>query len=113
MAARACPQCLTKVPAGCVVAYTDGFDCPGCKSRLEVSMPSRGLATLAGLLAAVLIWRLAGVPQGSLGWAAPVLFCFLAFAVVAPLALILIADLRLKPPEPAPKTAHSSGHSSH
>ena len=113
MAARTCPQCMAKVPAGCVVAFTDGFDCPGCQTRLEVSTASRFLATLAGLLAAVLIWRLTGVGAGSLGWAAPVLYTFLGFSIVAPLALIAIADLRIRPPEPLSAPAAAGSHGSH
>lgn len=99
MAVRQCPQCLEKVPAGHAVARTDGIECPGCKAQLEVSAGSRYLATLAGLAAAVLVWRQAGVSAGMLGWLLPMVYVILAFSVVSPLVLMLIADLRIKSAE--------------
>ncbi|MBI1738606.1 MAG: hypothetical protein HYR58_05095, partial [Acidobacteria bacterium] len=57
MAARKCPMCLKAVAAGHVAAYSDGMDCPGCGRRLEVSLGSRYLASLAGIAAGVLAWR--------------------------------------------------------
>ena len=65
------------------------------------------LATTLGLLAAALVWRLTRASGGMLGWVLPMVYSFLAFSVVAPLFLMLTADLRLKPaataaePEPA------------
>lgn len=116
MAARRCPQCLAAVSPGHTVAYSNSVDCPNCKAKLEVSTGSRYLATLAGLLAAYLAWRFHG-HHTLLGWAAPTLISFLAYGIVASLALMLIADLRLKPEAPAeapvhgPATAgHHSGH---
>lgn len=100
MAIRTCPLCLSKVPAGFVVAYSDGLECPGCKSRLEVSAGSRMLATALGLLAGALVWRLTRTSGGMLGWVLPMVYAFLAFSVVAPLFLMATADLRLKSAEP-------------
>jgi len=115
MAARMCPLCTAKVSPGCVVAYTDGLDCPGCKARLEVSFGSRFLSTTVGLLVAVLVWRWTQGAAGLLGWVKPMLFAFLAFSFTAPLALMFIADLRVKPaeapPEPVPMP-HTGGHGS-
>ena len=99
MAVRKCPQCLAVVSAGQAVAYTDRMECPGCKTLLEVSTGSRQLATLAGLLAAVLVWRLTASEEGMLGWALSVLYAILAFSVMAPLALMSFADLRVRPPD--------------
>lgn len=115
MAVRKCPQCLALVPAGHAVAYSNAIECPGCKRRLVVSDGSRYIATLAGLLAAVLVWRMAGPAPGMFGWVLPVVQCFLAFSIVAPLALILVADLRLAPEEPAaPSPSHTHpGHGHH
>ena len=116
MAARQCPLCMAKVPAGCVVAHTDGMDCPGCKARLEVSFASRFIATTVGLLVAALVWRWSQGAAGMLGWVKPMLFAFLAFSFAAPLALMFIADLRVKPAEaPAEPVAmpHAGGHGGH
>jgi len=107
VAIRTCPICMAKVPAGLVVAYTDGMECPACHRPLTVSAGSRMLATTLGLLAATLVWRLTRFAGGMLDWLMPMLCSFLTFSVVAPLFLMLTADLRLAPaasviaPEPA------------
>ena len=119
MAARMCPLCSTKVPAGCVVAHTDGMDCPGCKARLEVSFGSRFLATTAGLLVGALVCRWTPATAGAaglLGWVKPMLFAFLAFSFATPLVLIFIADLRVRTAEvPAEPVAlpHAGSHGDH
>ncbi len=111
-------MCMAKVAAGQVVAYSDGMECPGCHRPLEVSGGSRMLATTLGLLAAALVWRLARFTGGALGWVLPMVYSFLAFSVVAPLFLMLTADLRLKPaataaePQPA-ATGHGHGGAHH
>lgn len=114
MAIRQCPQCLTRVPAGQVVAYSNGMECPGCKIQLEVSVGSRILATTLGLVAAALVWRAKRMSGGILGWVLPIVYAFFAFSVVAPLFLMATADLRSKPAEPPvepePMSAASHGH---
>lgn len=110
MAARKCPMCLQEVGAGCVVACTDGMNCPGCGQRLEVSQGSRYLASLAGIAAGVLAWRQSDATRGELGFAAAVLWTFLACSVVAPLVLMLIADLRVKEEEAPAEPVHGGGH---
>ena len=113
MSARQCPLCSAKVSAGRVAALTDGMECPGCKTYLEVSFGSSFLATTVGLLVGALVWRWAQGTAGILGWVMPMLFAFLAFSFAAPLVLIFIADLRLKPAEaPVEPVAvpHSRGH---
>ena len=107
MAARKCPMCLKAVPAGHVVAYSDGMDCPGCGRRLEVSLGSRYLASLAGIAAGVLAWRQSDPAQGEMGFAAAVLWTFLACSVIAPVVLMLIADLRVKAEEPVAETSQA------
>lgn len=113
MAVRQCPRCLQKIPAGHAVAFTDTIECSGCKTPLEVSAGSRYLATLAGLLAAVLAWRLAGSPEGSLGPVLPMVYAFFALSIVAPLALILIADLRIREVTPVPEPVPATGGHGH
>ncbi len=113
MAIRACPLCLARLSPGQVVAFSDGMECPGCKSQLEVSTGSRLLATTLGLLAGALVWRLTRASRGMLDWVLPMVYAFLAFSVVAPLFLMATADLRLKPagPEPvAEPAATAPGH---
>jgi ABC-type proline/glycine betaine transport system permease subunit len=95
---------------GFVVAYSDGMDCPGCGRRLEVSLGSRYLASLAGIAAGVLAWRTTDSANGMLGFALAVLYTFLAYAVVSPLVLMLIADLRVKAEEPAAPEVVPAGH---
>ncbi len=110
MAARKCPMCLKEVPVGFVVAYSDGMGCPSCRQRLEVSLGSRYLASLAGMAAGVLVWRMSDPTHGMLGFASVVLYTFLAYAVVSPLVLMLIADLRVKAEEPVGEIAPAGGH---
>jgi hypothetical protein len=109
MAVRKCPQCLAVVSAASSAAYSDGIECPRCKAQLEVSPASRYIATLAGLVAAGVVWRVAGKPGGMLGWVLPLLYALLAFSIVAPLVLMLTADLRRKAPEKAAESPIAAG----
>lgn len=118
MAARQCPQCGTKIPAGWVVAFSDGFRCPGCDAYLELSLANRYLATTIGLAAGALTgWLAASAAKGEFpGWVLPLLLSFLVFSLVSPLVTILVGDLVLKAEEePAPvvaEAAHSHDHHS-
>ncbi|MCL6482472.1 MAG: hypothetical protein K6U02_12180, partial [Firmicutes bacterium] len=98
MAARRCPQCQTKLPAGCVVAFSDGLRCPGCGAFLELSLTSRYLATTAGLAAGALAgWLAAPAAQREFpGWVLPLLLSFLVFSLVSPLVTLLVGDLVVK-----------------
>ncbi|HWQ03405.1 MAG TPA: hypothetical protein VNL38_02900 [Candidatus Nitrosotenuis sp.] len=111
MAARKCPNCLSKISAGVAAAFTDGLECPDCQKQLEVSVGSRYLSVCAGIVAGLLAWQMSrahglwgvtlpGTQGGELAFVLPVVYVFLAFSVVTPLALMLIADLRLKPDAP-------------
>ena len=101
------------VPAGEVAAYSDGMKCPGCQSRLEVSFPSRFIATTVGLLAAALVWRLTRSSAGMLGWVLPVVYAFLGFSAVAPVVLMLTADLVLKSEEPVAEPVSAGSANGH
>ena len=102
MAARVCPKCLKAVPATSVAAFSDGFLCPHCQAPLEVTEYSRMPAVVVGLLAAWLVWRVTNGAEGALGAVLPELYAILAFAIITPLVLMFIADLRLAPPSPPP-----------
>jgi hypothetical protein len=119
MSARQCPNCFAFVPPGLIVAYSYDLVCPSCRHPLEISALSQNLSAFAGLVAGAIVWRLAGAhysrQPGALGWVLPLLFSYLAFSVVAPLALIFTADLKLKPldsvvfqyePPPSHRPAH-------
>lgn len=109
MAARKCPMCLQAVTPGHVVAFSDGMKCPGCGQQLEVSLGSRYLASLAGIAAGVLAWQRSNPAQGEMGFATAVLWAFLAYSAVAPLVLMLIADLRVKEEEAVAEPAAAHG----
>ena len=106
MAARQCPNCLSMVPAAEVVARSYDLTCPGCQRPLEISDFSRNLAAFGGLAAAALVWGFAAArfsrDASALGWIMPILYTYLTLSVVAPLLLILLADLRLSSEPPAP-----------
>ncbi|MGA8222046.1 MAG: hypothetical protein WB780_10375 [Candidatus Acidiferrales bacterium] len=106
MAARQCPNCLAMIPAGKVVAYSNDLVCPGCQRPLEISDFSRNLAAFAALAAAFLVWWLAAASllndTSALGWVLPVVYSYFALSIVAPIALILLADLRLKSVDATP-----------
>jgi len=106
MAARQCPNCLTMVPAGEIAARSYDLVCPGCQRPLEVSDFSRNLASFGALAAAALVWYFAAArfarDASALGWIMPILYSYLTLSVVAPLLLILLADLRLGSEAPAP-----------
>lgn len=118
MAARQCPNCLAMVPAGKIVAYSNDLVCAGCQKPLEISDFSRNLAAFVALAAGVLVWWLASSlyagDTSALGWVLPVVFSYFAFSIVAPIALLLLADLRIKSAEAVP-VSHESPvpHSSH
>jgi hypothetical protein len=112
VAIRTCPQCMARVPAGAVVAYSDGMECPGCRAQLEVSLGSRVLATSLGLVFAALVWRTTRWSGGSLGWVLPLVYSFLTFSVVAPVFLMLTADLVGRRAEPPPAMGEAAPASS-
>jgi hypothetical protein len=118
MANRICPICFGKVPRSRVVAHSYGFDCPQCGRALELSRPSRLLASLIGLLGAWLVFswttRAMAGTQDLRDWLLPVIASILTFGIVTPLFLMLNADLVVKPdaagePLAEPVQGHTSG----
>lgn len=117
MASRTCPMCLGKVPLAAVVVFSYDITCPHCGRVLELSRPSRVLASIVGLGAGWLAYRFAWTQHwgGSLDWVVPLLTGVLAFGILTPLYLMYSADLVLKPEAPAEPAAAAgspgSGHS--
>ena len=106
---------MKPVPASCAVAFSNGLDCPHCKARLEVAGASRGVSSLAGLLAGWLVWRATQGMGGVLGPVVPEFYSILAFGVVS--AAIVMATASLIPAlpvaEPAPAASSSHGGAHH
>jgi hypothetical protein len=120
MAARTCPNCLTVMSAGRVVAYSDDLVCAGCQKPLEISALSRNLAITVAIVASAGVWWMnSHGPQGqsSLGWVLPVAYAVIAFGTVAALLLMVMADLRIKDSDEIPRVLLSSAepesHGSH
>ncbi|MGH9702274.1 MAG: hypothetical protein ACRD4K_02770 [Candidatus Acidiferrales bacterium] len=115
MAMRKCPNCLTALPAGTVAAHSYDLVCPGCQRPLEVAGVSRNLAVAAGLAAGAAAYVFAaGRCNGEmLGWLLPMVYGFLALSIVAPLVLMITADLRLKAAEDVPIAAPSEPAAGH
>jgi hypothetical protein len=115
VASRVCPKCNAQVSAGIVAAFSEGLECPGCQTRLQVNPAARMLAAWAGLAAGWVAWRVTRGGPGVLGSVLPLFYALLAFGVVAALGTISAGDLRiapeLPPVEAAPTAAH--GHDAH
>jgi hypothetical protein len=113
MAIRKCPRCLAVVPAGEAAAYSDTLVCPGCQSPLEVAGISRHVAIWPAMAVGAFVWTLTSDSSGSLGWAAPVLYSFLAFGATAGLLTMFLADLRGREAgsdAPVNAGSHGGGH---
>jgi DNA-directed RNA polymerase subunit RPC12/RpoP len=113
LAVRICPHCKTEISAPEAAARSNDVVCPKCGARLEVASGSRTIATLAGLGAGVIAWRLSADSTTDLGGVLPTLYAFLAFGIVSPLVLMLTASLRNAPALPAPEPAHAPDASGH
>lgn len=117
--ARKCPNCFTVLPATKLLTHSTSIECRSCKSPLEFSAFSRNLSSFASLIFAAIVFRISqayysGHP-GALGWVFPVLFAYLGYSIAAPILLVFIADLQLRPFEPAPvdHAPSSAHHGSH
>jgi hypothetical protein len=115
---RECPQCMKKVPATEVVAYTDEVECPHCQALLTVSLPSR---VIGGFIALGVGWLVYGWASANLtgeaAWVLPTLYAFLAYSATYAIYLMVSADLVRRPAEVevaisavTPAAAHGGGH---
>jgi hypothetical protein len=119
VAVRICPQCNNVVPALLAVAYSDGLECPHCKTVLEVGSAGRMSAIWIALLAAWVVWYITrtsvGTSTDTIAWVLPELYAILTFGIVSPLLLMLNARLVIAPTVPAidlpgATGGHGSGH---
>jgi hypothetical protein len=99
------------IPAGKIASYSNDLVCTGCGRPLGISGFSRNISAFAGLAAGAFVWRIASAHYagnpGSLGWLLPIVYAYLALSVVAPVVLILMADLHLREAE-APQAIHEA-----
>ena len=117
---RECPQCMKKVPAARVVAYTDKLECPHCEATLTVSVASRVIGAFIGLGVGWLVYGwTTRTMVGEAAWVLPALYSFLAYSFVYAIYLMTTADLVMRPVEadlastmtpPAAAHAHGAGH---
>lgn len=115
--ARKCPNCLVVIPVNNVLIFSNNIVCEPCNSRLEISGFSRNISAFAALIVAAIVFRIssayyAQLPS-ALGWLFPVLFAYLAYSIAAPIVLLFIADLELRPFEPEPAPQHETAHGHH
>jgi hypothetical protein len=116
LAVRTCPHCKTEISAPQTAARSNDIECPKCGARLEVSQGPRTISSLAGLAAGAIAYRLSSGSTSDLGSVLPALYSVLAFGVVSPVVLILMANLRNAPAVLAAEPSHApapAGHSGH
>ena len=113
MAVRICPHCKTEIAATESASLSNDIVCPKCGARLEIASGSRTIATIAGLVAAAIVWRLSSGSTSDLGEVAPTLYAFLAFGIVSPLVVMFTANLSNAPAPPVPAPAHDAGSAGH
>jgi len=93
-----------------LLAYSDGFECSNCHTRLEDTTGGRSLAIWVGLAAGWLVAWLTRNAGGPLGAVLPELYAILAFGIVSPLVLIFTASVERAPEAPVVEAAAASGH---
>lgn len=94
---RACPLCFAKVSRTLVVSRSNDLSCPTCHAQLELSRPSRLLSSSAGILAALIAFRLANSAISTARWTWPMLAAILAFGFASALVLFFSSDLVVRP----------------
>src|ERR1019366_4282848 len=99
---RECPQCMKKVPATDVVAYTNSIECPHCQALLTVALPTRVIGAFIGLGVAWLVYRWAqNNLTGEAAWVLPTLYAFLAYSLIYTFYVMITADLVMRQAEVA------------
>ena len=110
MANRACPQCGTVAPITKLLAYSDGFECSNCQTKLEDTSGGRSIAIWVGLAAAWGVWRLTSSSSGPLSDVLPELYAILTFGIISPIVLAFTASVERAPVAPVVEITAASGH---
>ena len=114
MAARQCPTCMAIIPAGKIASFSNDLVCTGCGHPLGISAFSRYISAFTGLGVGALVWKIASDHyagnSGSINWLLPIVYAYLALSVVAPIVLILLADLHLREAETPPAIHEAPAH---
>ncbi len=103
MSNRACPLCFARLSRTQVLSRSNHLICPACHAQLELSRPSRLLASFAGVFAAISIFQLAHSSNSLTNWTWPMLAAILSFGFASALVLLLASDLVVRQ-EPHPVT---------
>ena len=93
-----------------LLAYSDGFECSNCHTRLEDTSGGRSVAIWVGLAAGYLAWWMTRELNGPLTAVLPELYAILAFGIVSPLVLVFTASVERAPEAPVAELATTSGH---
>ena len=94
---RACPLCFARLSRTQVLSCSNDLICPACHAQLELSRPSRVLASFAGIFAAISIFYLAPSSDPLTNWTWPMLAAIVSFGLVSALVLFLASDLVVRP----------------
>lgn len=113
MANRACPQCGTAVPVTKLLAYSDGFECSNCHTRLDTRTGGRTVAMWVGLAAGLLAWRITRDLNGPATAVLPELYGVLVFGIVSPLVLAFTGSVEVAPAVPVVQASAAHGHGGH
>jgi uncharacterized protein YbaR (Trm112 family) len=110
VAARICPMCHKKVSAGLVVAHSDTLACPHCQSPLRVADSSRIVGAFFALAVGLLVWSYVAPGNGTMGWALPAVYTFLAYSASYTFYLMATGELVSRPAEPEPALVEVAAH---
>jgi len=103
---RACPLCFAKVSRYLVLTNSNDLACPACHASLELSRPSRLLASFVGLLAGLLAFHI-HFPHTGANWLLRLVAAFLAFGSTSALLLLFVADLVVRPHQASTSFPHA------
>ena len=113
MANRVCPICFAKLPVPRAAAQSYGTTCPSCGRALELSRPSRLLASYLGLaggwLAYSWVSRAVAGRDDLAGWFLPVVVAIVAYGVVSALFLLFNSDVVVRAEAPAEAVVAGGG----
>jgi hypothetical protein len=100
---RTCPLCSVRLSRFQVLTLSNELSCPACHVELELSRPSRLLSSSVGIAVGAVIFHVAQLANPMARWTWPIVAAFLAFGFASAGALIVSADLVVRP-----RPSHSS-----